>query len=149
MIKILKTNSENKDFQNLILKLDADLAERNGNNNDFFTQFNKTDQINHVIVAYFNNQPAGCGAIKVYDSNTMEVKRMFVPEEFRGRNIAMSILKNLEEWAKDLFYHKCILETGDKMPEAIGLYKKSGYQQIPNYGQYENIENSLCFEKLL
>ncbi len=74
---------------------------------------------------------------------------MFVPEEFRGRNIAMSILKNLEEWAKDLSYHKCILETGDKMPEAIGLYKKSGYQQIPNYGQYENIENSLCFEKLL
>ncbi len=84
MIKILKTNSENKDFQNLILKLDADLAERNGNNNDFFTQFNKTDQINHVIVAYFNNQPAGCGAIKVYDSNTMEVKECLYRKNFAG-----------------------------------------------------------------
>ena len=108
MIKILKTNSENKDFQNLILKLDADLAERNGNNNDFFTQFNKTDQINHVIVAYFDNQPAGCGAIKVYDSNTMEVKRMFVPEEFRGRNIAMSILKNLALNKREAFI-SCII----------------------------------------
>ncbi|MCL1670393.1 GNAT family N-acetyltransferase [Elizabethkingia ursingii] len=149
MITINRTDSENKDFQDLIYKLDTDLAERNGEKNDFFAQFNKTNLIQNVIVAYSDNIPVGCGAIKVYDNNTMEVKRMFVLKEQRGKNIAGTILNNLEQWAKELSYNKCILETGDKMPEAIGLYRKSGYKQIPNYGQYENVESSLCFEKRL
>ncbi|KUY30178.1 GNAT family N-acetyltransferase [Elizabethkingia ursingii] len=149
MITINRTDSENKDFQDLIYKLDTDLAERNGEKNDFFAQFNKTNLIQNVIVAYSDNIPVGCGAIKVYDNNTMEVKRMFVLKEQRGKKIAGIILNNLEQWAKELSYNKCILETGDKMPEAIGLYRKSGYKQIPNYGQYENVESSLCFEKIL
>ncbi|OPC02412.1 GNAT family acetyltransferase [Elizabethkingia ursingii] len=149
MITINRTDSENKDFQDLIYKLDTDLAERNGEKNDFFAQFNKTNLIQNVIVAYSDNIPVGCGAIKVYDKNTMEVKRMFVLKEQRGKKIAGTILNNLEQWAKELSYNKCILETGDKMPEAIGLYRKSGYKQIPNYGQYENVESSLCFEKIL
>jgi hypothetical protein len=41
------------------------------------------------------------------------------------------------------------LETGKKQPEAIKLYTKNGYFIIPNFGQYENIENSICFEKQL
>ncbi|AQX10759.1 GNAT family N-acetyltransferase [Elizabethkingia ursingii] len=149
MITINRTDSENKDFQYLIYKLDTNLAERNGEKNDFFAQFNKTNLIQNVIVAYSDNIPVGCGAIKVYDNNTMEVKRMFVLKEQRGKKIAGTILNNLEQWAKELSYNKCILETGDKMPEAIGLYRKSGYKQIPNYGQYENVESSLCFEKIL
>ncbi|MCL1662943.1 GNAT family N-acetyltransferase [Elizabethkingia ursingii] len=149
MITINRTDSENKDFQDLIYKLDTDLAERNGEKNDFFAQFNKTNLIQNVIVAYSDNIPVGCGAIKVYDNNTMEVKRMFVLKEQRGKKIAGTILNNLEQWAKELSYNKCILETGDKMPEAIGLYRKSGYKQIPNYGQYEDVESSLCFEKIL
>jgi len=149
MITINRTDSENKDFQDLIYKLDTDLAERNGEKNDFFAQFNKTNLIQNVIVAYSDNIPVGCGAIKVYDNNTMEVKRMFVLKEQRGKKIAGTILNNLEQWAKELSYNTCILETGDKMPEAIGLYRKSGYKQIQNYGQYENVESSLCFEKIL
>lgn len=149
MITISRTDSENKDFQDLVHQLDTDLAERNGEKNDFFAQFNKTNLIKNVIVAYSNNIPVGCGAIKIYDSNIMEVKRMFVLKEQRGKNIAGTILRNLEQWAKELSYNKCVLETGDKMPEAIGLYRKNGYKQIPNYGQYENVESSLCFEKTL
>lgn len=149
MITISRTDSENKDFQDLAHQLDTDLAERNGEKNDFFAQFNKTNLIKNVIVAYSNNIPVGCGAIKIYDSNIMEVKRMFVLKEQRGKNIAGTILRNLEQWAKELSYNKCVLETGDKMPEAIGLYRKNGYKQIPNYGQYENVESSLCFEKTL
>lgn len=149
MITINRTDSENKDFQDLIYKLDTDLAERNGEKNDFFAQFNKTNLIKNVIVTYSDNIPVGCGAIKAYDNNTMEVKRMFVLKEQRGKKIAGTILNNLEQWAKELSYNKCILETGDKMPEAIALYRKSGYKQIPNYGQYENVESSLCFEKIL
>ncbi len=65
----------------------------------------------------------------------------------RGKGIASKILAELEIWATELFYEKCILETGKKQPEAIALYKKNGYNIIPNYGQYAGVENSLCFEK--
>jgi len=53
----------------------------------------------------------------------------------------------LESWASELNFKYCVLETGKRQPEAIALYKKNGYQIIPNYGQYHGIENSICFQK--
>ncbi|WP_158851133.1 GNAT family N-acetyltransferase [Algibacter sp. L1A34] len=148
-MKILRTNSENKDFIKLVKLLDLDLAIRDGEDHSFYAQFNKTDSIKHVIVVYKNNIPLGCGAIKEYDNNAMEIKRMFTSIESRGKGIASLILNELEKWARELLYKKCILETGIKQPEAIGLYEKNGYKLIPNYGQYANIENSKCFEKVI
>ena len=77
----------------------------------------------------------------------MEVKRMYVPLEKRGKGIASIVLQELEKWAKELGYQKCILETGIKQPEAISLYKKNNYAIIPNYGQYAGVKDSVCFEK--
>jgi putative acetyltransferase len=147
MIKIMRTNSENQDFIKLVKYLDADLAKRDGNDHSFYAQFNKIDKIKYAIVAYENNQPVGCGAIKEFAPGIMEVKRMYTSPESRGRGIASKVLNELEIWAAELSYEKCILETGIKQPEAIGLYKKNGYKVIPNYGQYAEVENSMCFEK--
>ena len=149
MISMVRTDSENQDFVELVKYLDADLAERDGEEHSFYDQFNKIDRIKYVVVAYENKKPVGCGAIKEYSSNAMEVKRMFVLPERRGKGIAAKVLSELEIWAAELSFEKCILETGKKQPEAIQLYKKSGYVIIPNYGQYAGIENSLCFEKKL
>lgn len=149
MMTLIRTASDNPDFQLLVSELDRYLAIRNGEANDFFVQFNQVDQIKHVVLAYENDTVVGCGAMKEYDPHSMEIKRMFVPLEQRGKGIASGILKELESWAKELGYGKCILETGDDMKEAVGLYKKSNYQVIPNYGQYENVADSVCFEKKL
>lgn len=149
MFTLLRTNSENKDFQNLVVELDKDLAIRNGITNDFFAQYNKIDQLKNVVLAFNNNKTVGCGAMKELDDETMEIKRMFVPLEMRGNGAAVAILHELEKWAKELGYKKCVLETGDKMPEAIALYKKSNYKIIQNYGQYENVVCSICFGKML
>ena len=149
MIKIIRTNSDNQDFIDLVKNLDADLAERDGNDHSFYAQFNKIDKIRYVVVAYENSKPAGCGAIKEYAPKTMEIKRMYTSPESRGKGIATKVLTELERWATELSYEKCILETGKKQPEAIGLYEKNGYKLIPNYGQYAEIENSLCFEKIV
>ena len=149
MLTLNRTNSENKNFQNLVLELDKDLAKKNGDTNDFFAQYNKTDLIKNVVVALNDYLPVGCGAMKEFDNSTMEIKRMYVTIEMRGKGVAVAVLNDLESWAKELGYKKCVLETGDKMLEAIGLYKKSGYKIIKNYGQYENIESSICFEKEL
>ena len=150
MLKLIKTDSSNLDFQNLVAQLDADLRLRDGEDNAFYAQFNKIALIKHAVVAYdVAEKPVGCGAIKAFSDAAMEVKRMYVLPEKRGHNIASTVLKCLENLAKELNFAKTVLETGQKQPEAISLYKKQGYQIIPNYGQYEGVENSVCFEKLL
>ncbi len=147
MINVKRTDSTTQDFINLVKKLDADLAERDGSEHDFYNQFNKIDAIKHVVVAYENDAPVGCGAIKEFDANRMEVKRMYTLPNSRGKGIATLVLTELEKWAAELLYTKCLLETGKKQPEAIALYQRNGYNQIDNYGQYAGVENSLCFEK--
>ena len=147
MIQTIRTNSENEDFTKLVQQLDADLSQRDGEDFSFFAQFNKLDKINHVVVAYENEAALGCGAIKHYADKVMEVKRMYTLPSSRGKGVASMVLAELEKWAKELAYEKCILETGIKQPEAIGLYQKQGYAPIPNYGQYAGVEESKCFEK--
>lgn len=142
-----RTNSTDPDFLKLVSLLDADLAGRNGDKHSFYSQFNKLDKIRHVLVAYEDGEPAGCGAIKEYAPDTMEVKRMFVVPAHRRKGIAENVLKELESWAAELSYRKCILETSLKQQEAIGLYRKKGYRLIPNFGQYAGVENSICFVK--
>lgn len=147
MINLVRTNSENPDFLELVRLLDQDLQIRDGDEHSFYAQFNKVDKIRHVVVAYENGEAVGCGAIKEYADGVAEIKRMFVRAEWRG--IAKSILSELETWASELGFSECILETGWNQPEAIGLYQKCGYETIPNYGQYSGVENSVCMKKLL
>jgi|SRR5581483_4524937 len=147
MLSLIRTNSSNKDFHELVTLLDADLRIRDGEEFSFFTQFNKLENINYVVVAYVHDQPTGCGAIKEYAKDIAEIKRMFVHPAFRKQGIASAVLKELEAWAKDLGFTNCILETGIRQPEAIALYKKCGYSIISNYGQYENVESSVCMKK--
>lgn len=149
MITCSRTNAANEDFRQLVKELDKDLSIRDGEDHSFYAPFNTIDSIKHAVVAYDNDQPVGCGAIKEFTPDTMEVKRMYVPLNRRGQGIASVVLNNLEQWAFSLGYHRCILETGKKQPEAVALYLKNGYKIIPNYGQYENVENSVCFGKLL
>ena len=148
-MKTIRTNSENKDFIDLVKLLDADLAQRDGEDHFFYAQFNKIDKIKLTVVFYENDVPLGCGAIKEFDTDSMEVKRMYTLPQNRGKGIASKILSELEKWAKELSYKKCVLETGIKQPEALALYKKNGYDVIPNYGQYIGVEGSRCFEKIL
>jgi putative acetyltransferase len=149
MIECIRTNSDHEDFRKLVRELDADLTIRDGEDHAFYDQFNKIDKIKYTIVAYKDKIPVGCGAIKEYSPDSMEVKRMYVLPERREQGIASTILKELERWTVELHYKRCVLETGKKQPEAIELYKKNRYGIIPNFGQYTGVENSLCFEKIL
>ncbi len=149
MITIIRTQSDNTDFQKLVKELDKDLAIRDGDEHAFYAQFNKSDKIKHAIVAYDGELAVGCGAIRAYDENSMEVKRMWVEPSHRGKGIASMMLKELESWTRELGFPKCILETGNKQFEAIELYKKNKYTIIENYGPYKEAENSICFEKSL
>ena len=149
MTRFDRTNSGNTAFQNLVALLDEDLRVRDGDEHSFYAQFNTIENIHNVIVCYIYGKPIGCGAFKEYDERKVEIKRMFVQPGYRGQGIGLNILKELELWALELNYLECILETGKKQPEAIRLYQKAGYAIIKNYGQYENVENSVCMAKVI
>ncbi len=124
MIKLIRTDSDDKDFIELVKYLDTDLAARDKDEHSFYDQFNKIDKIKYVVVAYESGKPVGCGAMKQYNLNIMEIKRMYTSPENRGKRIATKILNELKKWATELCYHNCIFETGKRQPEAIELYKK-------------------------
>ena len=151
MLHLTRTDSTNADFLHLVAFLDADLRIRDGAEHAFYAQFNQVALIRHVVVAYRGGVAVGCGAFKPYDAvvGTAEIKRMWVEPTHRGHGIAAAVLTELEGWARELGYTRCLLETGIKQPEAIGLYHKAGYTSVPNYGQYLNVANSVCFGKAL
>jgi len=148
MLKIIRTNSENTHFINLVKQLDAFLKITDQEDHDFYNQFNNIDVIKHVVVVYKGEIPIGCGALKHFNSDCIEIKRMYVSEHSRGLGIAPKILFELETWAKELGYKKCVLETGERQIAAVKLYHKSNFNRMQiNYGPYKGVVNSLCFEK--
>lgn len=150
MIEYRRTDSGNADFRSLVALLDKYLSIINGEKDSFFAAFNTIDALHNVIVAYNEHkQTIGCGAIKPYSDGTGEIKRMFVLDGYRGQGIAQGILIALETWASELGLEACILETSKSMIPAVCLYEKCGYTVIPNYGQYRDIETSVCMQKRL
>ena len=149
MLTFTRTNSIHPDFISLVCQLDIELAAIDGDEHDFYAQYNKIDKINHVVVAYENELPIACGAIKQFSKSAMEVKRMYTLASNRGKGVASEVLNELEKWAAEMNYSHCVLETGVRQPDAIRLYEKNGYLPVPNYGQYAGVENSRCFEKKL
>ncbi|MGH1385812.1 GNAT family N-acetyltransferase [Kordia sp.] len=148
-LKTKRTNSTDKDFIELVKELDAFLTIKNGESDAFFSQFNGLEQLQYVIVIYSEEKPIGCGALKQYNEDTVEIKRMYISRPHQGKSLGIHILNALEAWASKLGNARCILETGTMLPEAIRFYEKNNYQRIPNYDQYVGVAESVCFEKRL
>lgn len=149
MLKLVRTDSDNNDFKPLVKELDAYLKITDGDEHDFYNQFNNIDALKHTVVAYYKGKAVACGAFKTFNNSSVEIKRMFTLPNFRQTGIAKKVLQELEQWAKELGFESSILETGKRQIEAVNFYKKNNYTQVSNYGQYVNMENSLCFKKLL
>ncbi len=147
MISLIQTDGNNADFRMLAQELDQLISERDGTDFEFYHQFNGIDDLQYAVVAYEGERPLACGAIKPFRTEAMEIKRMYVRAEARGKHIATQVLVALEKWAKALGRSRCVLETGTRYPEAIALYRKNHYSPIPNYDQYENVATSVCFGK--
>ena len=101
------------------------------------------------LVVRDGGRAVACGGICRFDETRAEVKRMYVVPEARGRGLGRRVLVELEERALLLGYTGVVLETGDRQPEALGLYVSAGYERIPCYPPYDSRALSLCFEKRL
>lgn len=149
MTEILRTNSDNPDFHILTQQLDVALCEFYGTKQEDYEEYNRIVNLDTVVLAYIDNVPVGCGCFKKFNKDTIEIKRMFVVPEHRGKGIASRILYELETWALELNYSYAALETGNKQLAAIELYQNLGYTITNNYGQYVDNDISVCMLKSL
>ena len=148
-IIIERTSSKNNNFQWLIEQLDNELWNELKEDQAQYDQYNKVPNLNTVVVVYVNDQPAASGCFKMYNADTVEVKRMYVVKEHRGKGLSKLVLTEIENWATEEGFKYAILETSIHFIPATTLYKSSGYQIIPNYDQYEGLEESVCMKKEL
>lgn len=148
-MQIKVTNGQDKDFIQLCHALDRFLNDLVGGeeNRAQYIPYNTLNDIHDVLVAYENNIPIGCASFKRYDDKSAEVKRVFVKEEYRGKQIGRQLMESLEQLARAEGYSCLILESGEPLVEAMHLYRSLGYQVIPNYGQYVNMAESVCMRK--
>lgn len=148
-VEYVRCDGANEDFIECCRQLDLELERRVGKviQREKFAQYNLLDKINEAIVVYLDGKPVGGGGIRAYDGDTVELKRIFVKEEARGHGIGTQLVAELMDWARELGYKRMILETGVLLKESCHVYKKLGFETIPNYGPYIGIKESLCMGK--
>lgn len=144
-----RTDGNDMDFIENCRLLDMDLDRRVGKEikRDKYKKYNRLDEIQEAIVIYEDNKAIGGGAIRRYDDENVELKRVFVHTEYQGRGIGSRLVSLLIEWAAELGYKRMILETGELLAESCAVYKKLGFKVIPNYGPYADMPESLCMAK--
>lgn len=141
---------ESPDARRLVAALDAHLGSRY-RPEQMFGKNLKPEQVmpglGTFLIARADGHAIGCGALRTLDEATVEVKRMYVEPELRGRGIAKTILDQLEGTARAMGASRLVLETGIHQAEAIGLYRQAGFIKIDCFGEYATSATSVCFEK--
>lgn len=147
----VRTDGKNEDFIENCRLLDMDLDRRVGRQikREKYQKFNQLDEIREAIVVYDDGKPVGGGAIRRYDDATVELKRVFVHNEYQGQGIGSRLVSLLIEWAAQLGYRRMILETGELLAESCAVYRKQEFAVIPNYGPYADMPESLCMAKTI
>ena len=147
-IEINEAKPNNPDLIFLIKELDAYLIDKYPDRPVFSIDLEKEDLGNIIfIIGYIDNVPAACGALRLFNDDVCELKRMFVLKEHRGIGLSKKIYYELEKQALLNKKRLIRLETGNKQHEAVNLYKKLGFKRIPNYGDFKEDKISICFEK--
>ena len=145
----VRTDGKNEDFIENCRLLDMDLDRRVGRQikREKYQKFNQLDEIREAIVVYDHGRAVGGGAIRRYDDENIELKRVFVHNEYQGQGIGSRLVSLLIEWAAELGYRRMILETGELLAESCAVYKNLGFAVIPNYGPYADMPESLCMAR--
>jgi GNAT superfamily N-acetyltransferase len=141
---------DSDDARRLVGLLDAGLAELYTPDQRFGPNL-RAEQLSEgrgtFLVARTAHRAIGCGAIRVLDPTTAEVKRMYVEPEFRGKGVGRAVLASLESAARELGVRRLVLETGIHQEEALSLYLRAGFTQLDCWGEYASSPTSVCYEK--
>jgi GNAT superfamily N-acetyltransferase len=146
-IRISRTTSENVDFITLVASLDQSLWERYPELKSDYWGNNILEINPNVTVIYLDNKAVACGCFKRKNQNTIEIKRMVVLPEARGKGFAQRILRELEVLGVESGFSFSVLDTLYKQTEAISMHQKCGYAIVDNYEPYVGLKNSICMWK--
>jgi len=92
--------------------------------------------------------PVGCGAVRMLDDRTGELKRMYMAPSARGAGLGRRLVEALEAEARALGARRLVLETGVRQAAALALYQATGFRPIPLYGEYcLSPDTSVCLGK--
>jgi len=150
-VTIVEERPDSADALRLIAELDADL-----NRHLYPPQSRHAFSVDKLVrekvaffVARYEAELAGCGGVKLFDTEYGEVKRMYVRPSYRGFGLGKAILNHLAEYARKRHVTVLRLETGIYQTEAIGLYERFGFRRRPPFGDYRDDPLSVYYEKSL
>lgn len=148
-VSLKRTTTGDEDFKLLAKELDHELWVELKEDQATYDQFNNVINIPTAVVVYISNEPVACGCFKKLDVYTVEIKRMFVRKNQRGKGLSRQVLSELEQWAREQNCKYAVLETSIHFETARKLYTSTGYKVIPNYGPYVDLAESICMRKEL
>ena len=145
-VRLVKVYYDHKDFIKLCGELDSylNMAIGGEDKREKYKKYNHLDTMDYVVLAYAEDIAVGCAALRRYSDTEIEVKRVFLQDAYRGRNIGGMLLQNLIDKAEKLGFDRMILETGLFLDASVRLYRRFGFERISNYGDYQNMEESYC-----
>jgi GNAT superfamily N-acetyltransferase len=149
-IEIRAARFDEPAVQKLVSELMTDLSQRYGGSGDD-TPLVSSDfdpPSGAFLVAVAEDELVGCAGWRAHGADA-ELKRMYIAPAARGRGAARLLLAAIEESARARGFRRVILETGDKQPEAIGLYQSCGYERIEDFGYYKDEAGVLSFARTL
>ncbi|MDR0978995.1 MAG: GNAT family N-acetyltransferase [Lachnospiraceae bacterium] len=148
-LKIIETNADNKDFITLCDKLYVDLNELINLEIPKKPYSLESSAIEHVFIVYLKNVPIACASYREYNSDTVELKRVFLDPSHRNKGICQLLLSYMEKEIVSRGYKQIILETRKGLDTALIIYNKLNYKIISNFKPYENSTDSICMCKIL
>lgn len=145
-IEYIWTDGNNEVFHGFYLKTEEYYSRIVGGekNRKAFIPYNISASITDVLIAYCGGIPVGCAGLKKYSDTDVEIKRVWVEPDWRGKGIASHMMDRIEDKARSLGFKRAVLQTRPIMPDAVGLYEKRGYRLIGNYPPYDKLEGAIC-----
>lgn len=145
-LEFIWTDGNNEEFHQFYLETEDYYSSIVGGkkNREGFIPYNLSESISDVLLAYMDGVAVGCAGLKKYNDSDVEIKRVWVEPDYRGRHIATELMDRMEDKAREMGFKRAVLQTRPIMEDAVGLYEKRGYELIGNYPPYDKLEGAIC-----
>lgn len=145
-LEFIWTDGNNEEFHQFYLETEDYYSSIVGGkkNREGFIPYNLSESISDVLLAYMDGVAVGCAGLKKYNDSDVEIKRVWVEPDYRGRHIATELMGRIEDKAREMGFKRAVLQTRPIMEDAVGLYEKRGYELIGNYPPYDKLEGAIC-----
>ena len=143
------TDGSNEDFHRFYLKTEEYYSSLVGGlkNRTAFVPYNESESVTDVLLAVCDHTAVGCAGLRRHSDREAELKRVWVDPEYRGQQIALEMMRRIEDKAREYGFRRIVLQTREKMSNAVKMYRQLGYTQIENYPPYDKLEGAICFSK--